>query len=193
MLTAIALNFVNHVLAGESWARLRLQPFAGQSASLSIGSFVIRLEISGKGLFQTAPSGKSDAPPAVTITLPADTPLRLLTDRSSLFSAAHIAGSVEFAEALGFVFRNLRWDAEEDLSQLIGDIPAHRLGLGGQLFAQWHLRQAKNLVLNIKEYLTEETHAISRQVDIAQFCRAVDVLRDDCTRLELRIQQLESR
>lgn len=193
MLTAIALNFVNHVLTGASWARLRLQPFAGQSAHLSIGSLVIPVGITAKGLFKSVVVSESGAAPAVTIALPADTPLRLLTDRPSLFSAARISGSAEFAEAIGFVFRNLRWDAEDDLAQLVGDIPARRLLLGGRYFAQWHLQQAKNLVLNFTEYLTEESNTISRQTDVKTFSRAVDAIHDDCSRLELRIQQLESR
>ena len=34
MLLGAALGIVNHLLAGEDWARERLKPFAGQTARL---------------------------------------------------------------------------------------------------------------------------------------------------------------
>jgi ubiquinone biosynthesis protein UbiJ len=36
-----------------------------------------------------------------------------------------IEGDVQLAADLGWLAENLRWDAEEDLSRLIGDAPAH--------------------------------------------------------------------
>jgi ubiquinone biosynthesis protein UbiJ len=188
MLTRTALNFVNHVLAGETWARTRLQAFAGQTAQLSLGPLAIPICVTSAGLFESSYQG---AMPTVTIQLPADAPLRALTDRPSLFAAAHISGSAEFAEALGFVFRNLRWDVEDDLAQLVGDIAARRLLQSGKHFAQWHLQRARNLALNVAEYLTEESATVARRADITHFCVAVDALNDNYARLEKRVQKLQ--
>jgi ubiquinone biosynthesis protein UbiJ len=190
MLTRTALNFVNRVLAGETWARTRLQAFAGQTARLSLGSLAIPICVTNSGLFE---NGDSRVIPAVTIQLPADAPLRALTDHPSLFAAAHISGSAEFAEALGFIFRNLRWDVEDDLAQLVGDIAARRLLQGGKHFAQWHLQRVCNLALNVAEYLTEESAAVARRADITCFCAAVDALNDDFAGLERRIEKLQPR
>jgi ubiquinone biosynthesis protein UbiJ len=190
MLTRTALNFVNHVLTGETWARTRLQAFAGQTAQLSLGPLDLPICITSAGFFK---NGDQAATPTVTIQLPADAPMRALTDRPSLFAAAHISGSAEFAEALGFVFRNLRWDVEDDLSQLVGDIAARRLLQGGKHFAQWHLQRVRNLALNVAEYLTEESATLARRADVAHFCIAVDTLSDDYARLEERVQKLQIR
>lgn len=187
MLTGTALNFVNHLLGGEAWARTRLEPFAGQTACLSLGALMLPVTITNAGLFEP---GKRTVCAAVTITLPADAPLRALTDRPSLFAAAHITGSAELAEALGFIFRNLCWDAEDDLARLIGDVAARRVLLGGRQFVQWHRQRAKNFALNVAEYLTEESPAIARRTDIAHFCRAVDNVRDDCARIEKRMRNM---
>lgn len=65
---------------------------------------------------------------AVSITLPADAPLRALTDRPALMASAQISGSAEFAECLGFIRRNLHWDVEADVSTLVGDIAAGASG-----------------------------------------------------------------
>jgi ubiquinone biosynthesis protein UbiJ len=190
MLVDAALKLVNHLLAGEDWARQRLAAFAGQRARLELGAFALPLTISAGGLFV---AGDRAAPASVTITLPADAPLRALTDRRSLLASARLSGSAELAECLGFVLRNLRWDAEADLARLVGDIAAHRLVAGGRQFVRWHQRQAKNLALNLAEYFTEESPTIARRPDIADFCVEVAALPAELARIEARIAALEAR
>ena len=189
MLLGAALATVNHLLTGEDWARARLQPFAGQTARLEFGALTLPLAISADGLFVAA---VGNAPADVTITLPADAPLRALTDRASLFTAARLAGSAELAESLGFVFRNLRWDAESDLARFVGDIAAHRLVAVGNGLLRWHQQQAFNLAANVAEYFTEESPSIARRDDVADFCAEVTRLPDELARLEARIAALET-
>ena len=188
MLVNAALKLVNHLLAGEDWARERLVPFAGQRACLELGTLKLPLLIDRRGLFV---AGDRRAAASVTITLPADAPLRALTDRLSLLSAARLSGSAELAECLGFVLRNLRWDAEADLAPLVGDIAAHRLVAGGRKFVHWHQQQAKNLALNLAEYFTEENPTIARRLDVTDFCAEVGRLSDALARLEARVALLE--
>ena len=38
-----------------------------------------------------------------------------------------IEGDVQLAAELGWLAENLRWDFEEDLSRVLGDVPAHAL------------------------------------------------------------------
>ncbi len=188
MLVDAALGFINHLLTSEEWPSERLKPFAGQKARLELGALFLSLEITRDGIFMP---GDKSALVAVCITLPADAPLRALTDRSSLLSAAHISGSAELAEALSFVFRNLLWDVESDLSPLVGDIAARRLVEGGKQVATWHVQQARNLALNLAEYFTEESPTIARRQDVSSFCADVDHLQTALTQLENRIKLLE--
>jgi ubiquinone biosynthesis protein UbiJ len=188
MLLGAALGIVNHLLAGEGWARERLQPFAGQTARLELGALTLPLAISPHGLFV---AGERNLAPSVTITLPADAPLRALTDRPALFASARLSGSAELAECLGFVFRNLRWDVESDLAQVVGDIAAHRLVAGGRQVVRWHQQQATNLAINLAEYFTEEDPAIARRLDLSDFCAEVARLPGELARLEARIAALE--
>lgn len=187
MITRAALGFVNHLLKGEAWARARLKPLAGQAACLEAGPLALPFVIDGEGLF--AVSAGSVAP-AVTIRLPDDAPLRWFSDRAAVLGAVRIAGSAELAETLAFVFRNLRWDVEADLSRVVGDIAAHRLAGWGRGFAGWQRQAARNAAANVAEYLTEEAPALARKAEVAAFCTAVDGLLDDCGRLERRLQRL---
>ena len=112
-LPAPLLAAVNHLLGQASWAREKLAAFAGHSAQIKLPPF--------EAAFLIAPDGSIAAPAVdaeleVSISLPATTPLLALQGKDAVMRAARIEGSAEFAEALGFVIRNLRWDAEEDLS-----------------------------------------------------------------------------
>jgi ubiquinone biosynthesis protein UbiJ len=182
------LGFINHLLVGEDWARDRLKPFAGQTVRLELGVLERSLEITADGLFA---AGDENAAVAVTITLPADAPLRALIDRPALFAAAQISGAAELAENLGFLFRNLRWDVESDLAGLVGDIAARRLVEGGKRVGRWQTAQARNLALNLAEYFTEENPLIARRQDLADFSAEVGALQKRLAQFEQRVAKLE--
>lgn len=184
-----ALRFINHLLAAEDWARERLKPFAGQTVRLQTGVLARVFVIGADGYFS---AGDEDAVVAVTITLPADAPLRALIDRPALFAAAQIGGSAELAESLGFLFRNLRWDIESDLAQLVGDIAARRLVEGGKRLGNWQAEQARNLAQNLAEYFTEESPLIARRQELADFCSAVAALQERIAQIERRLSSLEN-
>ncbi len=178
---------INHVLGQASWAREKLTAFAGHSAQIKLPPF--------EAAFLIAPDGTIAAPAAdaeleVSISLPATAPLLALQGKDAVMRAARIKGSAEFAEALGFVIRNLRWDAEEDLSKMVGDVAAHRLVKGSRELATRQQQAAQNFAANLAEYFTEEQPLIARQADIATFSADIDRLRDDVARLEKRLQRL---
>ena len=178
---------VNHLLGQAPWAREKLAPFAGHSALIKLPPFEAAFLIGADGCLSTP---LPDAELEVSISLPATTPLLALQGKDTVMRAARIEGSAEFAEALGFVIRNLRWDAEEDLSKLVGDIAAHRIVKSTSEFAAWQQQAARNFAANLAEYFTEEQPLIARQADIAAFSGDIDRLRDDVARLEKRLLRL---
>ncbi len=186
MLQRTVFAFLNHLLAAETWATARLKPFAGQHARFEIGPFVQAVVVAGDGRLAAA---DDSAPPAVTIQLPADTPFRLLGDRAALLGSARISGTADFAEALGFVVRNLRWDVEADLARGFGDIAAHRLARAGRRFVAGGSDGARRLAANIGEYA--EAAAIGvRRAEAEAFARDLDALVDALARLEHRLGRL---
>lgn len=190
MLAAGALCFVNHLLGGERWARQRLSPFAGEVARIDYRDWSFPVRIGADGLIHAA---ESDAEARVRLRLPDDAAQRFVNDRASLFGAAQISGSADFAEALAFVARNLRWDIEDDLSRFVGDIAARRLFAGGRRFGEWQLDAARRGAQNLAEYLTFERPTLAAREDVAAWCAAIDEVRDDAARLEKRLQIIEKR
>ena len=106
---------------------------------------------------------------------------------------AHITGGADFAEALGFVLRNLDWDAEEDLSRVVGDIVAHRFVRTAGDFAAAQAEAARRLVENIEEYLRYEQPAGIDKAALAAFAGEVGSLKQETDDLERRLAALELR
>ncbi|MEK7738064.1 MAG: hypothetical protein AAB319_09965 [Pseudomonadota bacterium] len=189
MLDRAALTALNHLLQGAAWARARLAPYAGRTARLSLPPFRLDLTVTDDGMFAAIGAERQDVH-EVEIALPADTPLLLLQGTEAVAKATRISGSAEFADALGFVLRNLRWDFEEDLSKHLGDIPAHRLAGLLQAFGAWQAQAARNLAENFAEYLTEEQPMLAKPAAVTDFTEKVGQLRADLARLEQRVARL---
>jgi ubiquinone biosynthesis protein UbiJ len=105
-------------------------------------------------------------------------------------AAASVDGNAEFATELSFVFRQLRWDAEEDLSRLVGDVAAHRLVGTASRFFDWQNQAAQNFAANLAEYLTQESRLIVAAEEFATWREAVNRLEADLNRFEGRLGRL---
>ena len=125
------------------------------------------------------------------IVLSADSPLALLQGREALMRGAHITGVADFAEALGFVLRNLEWDVEEDLSRVLGDIAARRLVMAARGFAAAQAEAARRLADNVAEYLRYEQPVGVQQAEAAGFAAEADALEKKTATLAQRIAALE--
>lgn len=183
----LLLPALNHVLRAEDWARERLRGHAGAHLRVVGGAFGVDLLIDGQGLFAAAATG---AEPDVILRLPGDLPVKLLVDRDNLFASVRLEGSVEIAETLGFVFRNLSWDVEADLAKLVGDIAAHRIVRGGRSLGQALSDGVRKTGENFAEYLREDSTLLVSQAELADFANGVAAVSDEVGRLERRIAAL---
>lgn len=189
MLDLALLQAFNQLLAAAPWARARLTPFAGRRARLVLGPLPVEFRIAPDGSFESLGTGTPD----VDIVLTADSPLALLQGREALMRGAHITGTADFAEALGFVLRNLEWDVEEDLSRAIGDIAARRLVKAAAGFAAAQADAARRLADNLTEYLRYEQPVGVLPPEAVGFKTETRALADRTATLERRIAVLEKR
>lgn len=176
---------INHLLAGASWARARLTPFADRRAAFLVPPVSVAFRISTEGFFVPDADG---TPVDVTICLPApaSAPTLWFQGVKALMAAAHVEGNAEFATELSFVFRHLRWDAEEDLSRWVGDIAAHRLVRAAHACREAARSGVSRLTENLSEYVRHETAACLGRDEFAAF-------RDDLAAFLARLDCLEQR
>jgi ubiquinone biosynthesis accessory factor UbiJ len=188
VIEAPALGVLNHLLGQSAWARARLAPFAGRQACFVMPPLRLAFAVAADGLFQ--PAAADGAETDVTVTLPADSPLKALQGMNGVMAAAHVVGNAEFATELSFVLRNLRWDAEEDLSRLVGDIAAHRLVGTASAFVAWQKRSAESFAQNISEYLAEEARVLTPARELALMRADLEDLDRRLTALAARVERL---
>ena len=186
MFDTLVVRVLNHLLGKESWARKRLFQHDGSLALIRAGSVEILLQVGPDGYFSASGGGEPD----VCIVLPQNAPWRLLNDRGSLFQAAKLSGSADFAETLAFVFRNLSWDVEDDLARFVGDIPARRLEMLRVGVFNRFSEASRRFFGNLAEYACEDGALISPRRDIAALSGQVKRLAEDVERLEKRLERL---
>lgn len=181
------MRALDHVLRQNPWASDRLRPYAGRTIKLELVPFEALITISDEGGFLPAAPG---AAPDVIIRIPPGAVLRLLAGRSPEH-VIQMDGDTTLATDVGTVLRHLQWEYEEDLSRLVGDIPAHALvSLGRQLMAE-SKRQWESLATAATEYFVEERPLIAKRRHLERFSRDVDALRDDVERLARRVERLD--
>jgi len=188
MLSSPFCRFVNHLLAPAAWARESLAGHAGKVAVFDLFPVRIAIAVDPEGTLHPA---LANASPAVVIRLTHATALQILAQGEPAWRKANVEGDTGFASVISKVAANLRWDVEEDLSRVFGDIAAHRMAEAGRSAAAWPKQAATGLAGSVAEYLTEEKHLLVTPLRAAEFVRDVDELRDAVERLDKRIERLQ--
>lgn len=187
---SLAPAAINHLLAQEPWARDKLAKHAGKVAAFDIGLIVLRLRLAVDGLVEPVPDELA-ADVTVHVRL-ADVPL-MMQKREHAFSYVKIEGDADLANTISQVAQSLRWEAEEDVSRLVGDIAAARI-VGGARAALGTIKATQQkLAENTAEYFLEENAMLIRPQAVTDFASDVARLRDDVERLAKRIEKLEGR
>jgi ubiquinone biosynthesis protein UbiJ len=184
---AVAFCFVvNRLLAAEPWARERLAPFAGKSVELRAPP----LPTLGLRIVEGGTVEAGDAPPDLSMTFTPRILAALARGEEHAVRAVEVQGDAKLAAEILLLARHLRWDAEEALSRVVGDLAAHRLAEAGRAFAAWHLDAAQRLAAAFADYVAEEKKILARRGDLEALGESVARLRDAVARLDKRIERL---
>jgi ubiquinone biosynthesis protein UbiJ len=104
-----------------------------------------------------------------------------------------VRGDAELAQKFRELARLLRPDPEEELSLLIGDVAAHRLGRLARGALDWSRSAATTVLQDVGEYFSHERGDLVSREEGEQFLRGVDALREDADRLDARLELLQQR
>jgi ubiquinone biosynthesis protein UbiJ len=192
MLSQLNVSFLNHLLTQQPWAKDKLCVYAGKTIRLEIPPMSLLLLIESNGEFSALNTDlKSNSAPNATLVLPPFAALRMALHGTLDTSQITMQGDAELAASVGKVLRELSWDVEEDLSHLVGDIPANKIISMGKQFLQQGKQQSANLAAMLAEYWQEENPLITKRRHLEQFAAEVDELRDATERLAKRIARLD--
>ncbi len=185
--TAVA-GVLNHLLDEAEWARARLQPHTGRVAALEFPAGRIRLLIGDGGRFASEDNDQGSED--LILSFPANAVEGLWSGLDVAMRHVQVSGNAEFGEALGFVLRNLRWDAEADMARLVGDTLAPRIARGARNVFNWQHQAVRRSTENLRDFLVFERPTIVAQPQLREL--SIDLLefRDRMARLEKRLDKL---
>ncbi|MGC8507752.1 MAG: ubiquinone biosynthesis accessory factor UbiJ [Thiomonas sp.] len=183
---------INHLLTTDPHAQGRLRAHAGKTLVFSALGMDLPFEISPDGLLRTPQDSAMATDDAhLHITLDMDALRDALARRAPLsLSGARVRGDAELAQTLSWLMAHVRWDAEDDLAQLIGDIPAHRLAQAGQAAATQGRQAWERGHARARDWFATRPRALVSRSELTQQQDAVRDLRDRTARLEKRIALL---
>ncbi|MEQ1600983.1 MAG: SCP2 sterol-binding domain-containing protein [Methylophilaceae bacterium] len=189
MLKPLLTKLLNHLINQNLTAKEQLQPFASKSVNFRLPPLNVTLVVLEDGGLAIA--GESSTPEA-TVTIPMSVALRLLANDEAANSLITLEGDSELAATLAKVLRGFSWNYEEDLSRIVGAMPASKVTSFGRKATEQVSAQAQNAIASLTEYLREDQQLIAANYAIQQFLSDVDDVRDDAERLAKRLQKLEA-
>jgi ubiquinone biosynthesis protein UbiJ len=193
VLNATLANLLNRGLPRSPRARALVAELAGRSLAIEARDLT-RLHVSSNG----ATLEVSGAPLPADATLSGG-PLSLLgllgAAPQSLLQRGDIVfgGDTELAQKFHQLLGLLRPDPEEELAQLIGDVPAHQLARLTRHGLDFVRRAAATSVTNAAEYLGHERAELVPRAEGEQFLRGVDAVREGVDRAAARLENLARR
>ena len=185
----------NRNIANSAAARTACQRLEGKTLAVVVtgAPFDLYLHCSGGRLRATI---RHDSAADAKLT---GTALSLLTlsgarpESAMRGGAVHIEGDAEVAQAFRDLLAQTRPEFEEELSRVIGDVPAHQIGRFARGVLEFGKRLGDTFTQNLGEYLQEESRDLPSRTEVEEFLHGVDKTRDDTERLEAKLRLLESR
>lgn len=187
MLKPLVTRFLQHITNQNNWSRPYLAGFAGKVIRFDFMLAKANLSILEDGSLSLA--GETPHIDAL-IHVPPSLALRLLAKDEAAKMQIRIDGDTHLATEVSKILQQMRWDIEEDLSRVVGDIAASKIGETTQKTLQATKKQATNLTEMLAEYWQEEKPLLAKKRHIEAFNHDVDSLKSDIARFEKKLKKL---
>jgi ubiquinone biosynthesis protein UbiJ len=195
MLRATLGNLLNRGLPRSPRARQLVAGLEGRTLDVEVRDLLtVRVSSNGQTLDIDVPRGEAVATATVT-----GGPLSLLALAGDSGQAViqrgdvKISGDTDVAQSYQELARLLRPDFEQELSLVIGDVPAHQLARLARLGGRFGQRAVDTTLRNLGDYLGHERGDLVSRNEGEEFLRGVDAVREAVDRLEARLDVLTRR
>lgn len=190
----VLLRGLNALLRREPWACEKLAAHSGKSLRLTAGEpWTLQCAVASDGTLRAC---DRTVVPDVILSIPPDRRRDLPSawrdeGLAGVTSLAHVQGDAGLAHLVSDLARGLRWDVEDDLSRIVGDVAAVRLTRGARELAGGLRRAARRAQDNLTEYLGEESGLGVRETDLRAWAADRQALESRLERLDTRLRRLE--
>jgi ubiquinone biosynthesis accessory factor UbiJ len=187
MFKPLVSHVLQHITNQNNWARPHLQAYAGKVIQFDFKVIQANLLILEDGsLCSAGETAVADA----SVHIPPSLAMRLMAKDESAKMYIKVDGDLHLASEVSKVLQLMRWDVEEDLSKVVGDVAAYKISN----ISQQSFTEIKNLSKNaadmLAEYWQEENPILAKKRHVEQFIQNVDTLRNDVDRFEKRLDKM---
>ena len=186
---ALTAQVLNALLRREPWAAERLSRHAGKSLRFNVGSLRVGYSIEATGMLRRCDPAVA---PDVSLTIDArhlaSVPGILRSgDVSAITEKLHVQGDAALATLVSELARDLRWDAEEDMAAIFGDVLGPGMLRGGRLAAGFLQSSLRRLGANLAEFAGEEGQMVATRDAMESFRADTEAMRRRLDALERRV------
>lgn len=139
--------------------------------------------------------GQYDQTPDCSISGSAVALLKLMTadnKTTALFDhQIKLTGDLELSQKLQNLLADLDIDWEAKLAEYLGDIAAHQIGNQIRTLHRWGKSSSHSLLLDVEEYLHEETRDLPPRAELEHFYSEIENLALTTERLTARIARIQ--
>lgn len=104
-------------------------------------------------------------------------------------NAIDINGDTDLGESIRDILSHVDIDWEEHLSKIVGDIIAHKIGVGVRRTLEIGQYTTQTCRTNIKEYLQQESKQIPTPSQVEKYILDIHTLQNDVDRAEARLNR----
>ena len=187
----IVLRAINHLIEQEKWARdlLIRHDHKIVAVELPFGSFRLLIQ---DGLLQDAK--QEDIESSVSLEISQEAFWAFVKDgKGAAMKFVRISGDVDLAADLNRLFAELRWEAEEDLSKLIGDAPSRRIIVESKKVFTQANNAVEDLKIGVRDFFVNERNILLGANQFNDFKSEIRLLRDQLDRAEKKLNHIEQR
>jgi len=187
----IVLRAISHLIEQEKWARdlLLRHDHKIVAVELPFGSFRLLIQ---DGLLQDAK--QEDIESSVSLEISQEAFWAFVKDgKGAAMKFVRISGDVDLAADLNRLFAELRWEAEEDLSKLIGDAPSRRIIVESKKVFTQANNAVEDLKSGVRDFFVNERNILLGANQFNDFKSEIRLLRDQLDRAEKKLNHIEQR
>ena len=187
----IVLRAINHLIEQEKWARdlLIRHDHKIVAVELPFGSFRLLIQ---DGLLKDAK--QEDIESSVSLEISQEAFWAFVKDgKGAAMKFVRISGDVDLAADLNRLFAELRWEAEEDLSKLIGDAPSRRIIVESKKVFTQSNNAVEDLKIGVRDFFVNERNILLGANQFNDFKSEIRLLRDQLDRAEKKLNHIEQR
>ena len=187
----IVLRAINHLIEQEKWARdlLIRHDHKIVAVELPFGSFRLLIQ---NGLLKDAK--QEDIESSVSLEISQEAFWAFVKDgKGAAMKFVRISGDVDLAADLNRLFAELRWEAEEDLSKLIGDAPSRRIIVESKKVFTQANNAVEDLKIGVRDFFVNERNILLGANQFNDFKSEIRLLRDQLDRAEKKLNHIEQR